>query len=155
MQPFLSHNDLRVEEKNRSRAHFPPVHEQPNLGKRVSVNLCHIAGLRIPIVPLIESFYFQKAAKSAENIPYPAPRTETSVFKCVHPANKCTHTGPLAHARHTSRYREIRNGSRLACDHTCTGSLGAFNIVWSKSHLFSVDGAKYDVMLVAKAFSTV
>lgn len=70
-----------MEEKNRSGAYFPPVHEQPNLGKRVSVNLCHIAWLRIPIVPLIESFHFEKAFKRAENILHPAPvRTHLHLY---------------------------------------------------------------------------
>lgn len=96
------HNDPRVEEKNRSGAYFPPVHEQPNLGKRVSVNLCHIAGLRIPIVPLIESFHFEKAFKRAENILHPAPvRTHlhlyahTSQFstRLLTPPHICTTSG--------------------------------------------------------------
>lgn len=100
VQPSLSHNDLRVEEKNRSRAHFPPVHEQPNLGKRVSVNLCHIAGLRIPIVPLIESFHLEKAFKRAENILHPAP-AQTHLHLCACTRRISTHilARPLGYTR--------------------------------------------------------
>lgn len=98
VQPFLSHNDLRVEEKNRSRAHFPLVHEQPNLGKRVSVNLCHIAGLRIPIVPLIESFHLERAFKRAENILHPVP-AQTHLHLYAHTRRITTHilVRPLAY----------------------------------------------------------
>lgn len=100
VQPSLSHNDLRVEEKNRSRAHFPPVHEQPNLGKRVSVNLCHIAGLRIPIVPLIESFHLEKAFKRAENILHPAPaQTHLHLYACTRRISTHILARPLGYTR--------------------------------------------------------
>lgn len=97
VQPFLSHNDLRIEEKNGSKAHFPPVHEQPNLGKRVSVNLCHIAGLRIPIVPLIESFHFQKAFKRVENILHPAP-AHLHLYACTQRISARILPRPLAYS---------------------------------------------------------
>lgn len=108
VQPFLSHNDLRVEEKNRSGAHFPPVHEQPNLGKRVSVNLCHIAGLRIHIVPMIESFYFEKAFKRVENILHPVPtQTHLFLYTCTQRISTHTVVRPLAYNR---IYRQILGG---------------------------------------------
>lgn len=62
------HNDPGEGQKNRSGADFPPLHEQPNLGKRVSVNLCHNAGLRIPIVPPMESSHVERAFKRVCNI---------------------------------------------------------------------------------------
>lgn len=99
VQPFLPHNDLGVEEKNGSRARFPPEHQRPNLGKRVSMNLCHTAGLRIPIVPMIEPFHFRRAA----NILHPVA-TDTSALVCMH------HGGDMVRPlRHTCTYREDRD----------------------------------------------
>lgn len=66
------------------------MHEQPNLGKRVSVNLCHIAGLRIPIVPLIESFHLEKAVKRVENICILHPYRHICI--CMHVPAELVHT---------------------------------------------------------------
>lgn len=149
VQPFLPHNDLGVEEKNRSRAHFPPVLERPNLGKHVSVNLCHIAGLRIPIVPMIEPFHFKKAIRKAENILHPE-LTDAFAFVYMRPGKwMCPYwrDGWFTPAR-TCRYRQIKNGSRVAWDHTCPGSLRAFNTVCLGSHLLCAKAARYEARLI-------
>lgn len=68
------------------------MHEQPNLGKRVSVNLCHIAGLRISIVPLIESFYLKKKPLREQRISCILP-LHRHVCICMHEPGILEHTG--------------------------------------------------------------
>lgn len=64
------------------RPHFPPARHRPHFGKGVSVNLCHIARLRIPSVPTIEPFHLgEKARRRAEKIPHPAPPRR--ICRCV------------------------------------------------------------------------
>lgn len=149
------HNDPRVEEKKRNKAHFPPVHEQPNLGKHVSVNLCHIAELRIPIVPLIESFHLLKAFKRTENILHPASaQTHLYLYACTRWSSAHIPAGSLCLNTYTRAwYRQIKNGSRVVWDHASSDSLGTFNIVRLVNHLCHVDGARYDVTLAATVVS--
>ncbi len=112
------------------------------------MNLCHIAGLRIPIVPLIESFHLEKAFKRAENILHPVPaQTHLHLYACTRRISAHALAGPLAYARTRAWYRKIKNGNRVTWDHACSGSLGTFNILCLESHLFHADGARYDVML--------